>query len=400
MKNYGLQESIQEVSAYILGESKIPYIYYNESGDWEQYLPKFERQRTNRDEETTACTVFATLSQIETFHKFLYGDEPNYSERFTYNLIPITPGYGTDPQKTHECVRHKGLVDEQYLKMTNTAAEYADTSDITGSLLAKGLNWVQNNDYKHEWVWTSANNRPGNWKELLKDALKTSPVAVSVTAWREENGYYVSDAGGNNHYCLLYRIDDDGSMWVFDTYEQSKKRLHPDHNIRRAKRIWLNKRTRSAMKMHIRVLQNLIKLFSMEPSFLDICIRALGTDASPHDNAPDDFGCSETVTSLMKQKYPATPVMLGTWTLWTYLEDAKNGWSRVTDYLPGTIVLSPTGTGRGTGHVGVVMEDGTIASNNSFGIMRGKFTKNYTQGTWDARYVKKQSMPVYLYRHI
>ena len=72
---YGLQETLQEFTAYVLGDTQIPYIYYNETGNWEPHLPKFEKQRTDRDEETSACTVFASLSQIETFYNFLYGEE-------------------------------------------------------------------------------------------------------------------------------------------------------------------------------------------------------------------------------------------------------------------------------------------------------------------------------------
>lgn len=324
--------------------------------------------------------------------------EPNYSERFTYNLVPIHPSKGTDPQNTHETIRKHGLIEERLLPMTDDIDDYLDKTDITGSLLAKGQYWLSQYDYRHEWLWKSSNHRPANYKHILKDALHTCPIAVSVTAWREENGFYVSDNGGNNHYCLLYRIDDDGSMWVFDSYNHSRKRLHPDHNIRRAKRIWLQKKTRREMRGMIRLLQDVIKRLTMKPTLADVARKYLGTDASPQDNAPDDVGCSESVTTILKSVYPETPIILGTWSLWLYLRDPKNGWVEVTDPQPGTIILSPTGTGTGIGHVGICMENDLIASSNSFGVLKGKFTENYTQQSWNKKYTVGQKMKTFLYR--
>ncbi len=403
--NYGLLEIAEDIKDYILGASKvpfIPYIYYNESGDWGDALPKFEKQRTKDGSETSACTVFASINQIETFIKFVYGYEPNYSERFTYNLVPIEPSKGADPQRTHEAIRANGLIDEKDLPMTRTLADYLDTSDITGSLLAKGQNWLLKHDYKHEWVWESG-ERPENYIEVLRDALKTSPIAVSVSAWNEVNGVYVSNQGSvNNHYCLLYKIDDEGYPWVFDTYDYSKKKLAKDHNIRRAKRIWVNELRSKSMKKHISLLKLILNKLMQKETLLDVCEKYLGKDASPKNQAKSELACAETVSFLLRQVYPEVPEILGTWVLYDYLKKSTNNFIQLKGPEAGCVAVAPTGTGKkGTiGHTWIVFEDGTWGSNNSFGIYKGLFTKNYTYETAKKRYVDTQGMEIFFFKHI
>lgn len=391
MKNYGLLETLREVGEYIAGASTVPWVPFNESGDWEEYLPKYENQTTKLGHETSGCTVHGSQNQAETMLRFLYGGQPNFSERYTYNLVPINPDKGANPHVTHETIRKHGLIDERYLPMTDSIDEYLDRTAITKSLLAKGQYWLSLHDYKHEWLWEK---RPENWKELLKEALTTSPIAVSVTAWREVDGYYVSDNGGNNHYCLLYKIDDDGAMWVFDSYDHSKKRLHPDHNIRRAKRIFINRRTRVGSQSMIRILKDVIERLTMKPTLLSIAQEHLGKEVTPKDEVPDEVACASVVTTLMKKYNPNVPHITGTWSLMVYLNDHAK---RVEQPVPGCIVISPTGTGTGIGHVGIMTDDNKIASNNSFGIYKGLFTENFTLSTWFARYGTKQKMKVLFY---
>ena len=140
-------------------------------------------------------------------------------------------------------------------------------------------------------------------------------------------------------------------------------------------------------------------------TFLQVCKEHLGTDASPADNAPDELGCAETVTVLLKKVYPDVPVITGTYTLWEYLKDTRNGFKPVLDAAPETIIISPTGTGKAgsIGHVGIFDERGLIMSNNSFNAgthKKGTFTANYTMDTWRRKYENTQGMPVLLYRRV
>lgn len=140
-------------------------------------------------------------------------------------------------------------------------------------------------------------------------------------------------------------------------------------------------------------------MLTAKRTILSVCEAHIGTDASPRDNADDSVACVETVTTLLKQVYPSVPIMLGTYTFFEWLSDPKNGFVRVNEAIPECIVLSPTGTGnKGTvGHVGIVMSDLTIASNDS---RTGKFLKNYDLPSWKRRYQEKQGMPVYIFKRL
>lgn len=123
--------------------------------------------------------------------------------------------------------------------------------------------------------------------------------------------------------------------------------------------------------------------------------RAIGFDASPNDLAPDEFGCAETVSMLIKQVVDF-PVITGTWTLWDKLR-TDTRFELVGIPEAGDIVISPTGTGNGsvTGHTGICGFDGVIMSNDS---RKGTFEQNYTEESWKERYMGKGGFPVYYYR--
>lgn len=392
---YGLLEQFYELGAYFLSDAKVPYIPFNESGDWEEWLPKYENQTTKLGEETSGCTVHGSQNQIETLHKFLYKEEPNYSERYTYNLVPVTPLKGTDPQNTHECIRKHGLIDERYLPMTDSLIDYTDKTAITGSLLARGQYWLSRYDYKHEWLW-SQNNRPANYIDILKDALTTCPLAVSVSAWNLVGDEYVSYGDVNNHYCLLYKIDNEGHPWVFDTYDHSRKKLSKDHNIRRAKRIWLQKKTKREMGIMVKLLQNIVKSF-MKPTLADVVEKHLGEDVTPRDTTPDSVACVDVGTTIIRELYPEVPYMVSTVVADKWFSNPANGWKKVVEPEKDCIVISPT-QGERIGHFAFILSDGLIASNNSFGAYAGKITKNYTWESWNKRFKTKLGLQVNLYK--
>jgi hypothetical protein len=394
MKDFGLVEELRSITDYVFGQYQMPIIPYVEDGNWEKWLPQYENQTTKVGDETSGCTVWGTLNAVETFMKRVYGHEPNYSERFTYLNVPIDPKRGADPHRTCETVRKFGVIDERDMPMTRTLQEYLSTADLTEKEYKKGTKWLENHDFKHEWLWSS---RPANYIEVLKESLKTSPIGVSVSAWNMVDGVFVSYGNVNNHWCMLYKIDDEGYPWVFDSYDHTKKKLSKDHNIRRAKRFWIHRKTYSAMRRHIGILEKIVKMLSQKKTLLDVCKANLGNDASPKDVADDEVACAETVTTLLRQVYPEVPIITGTWTLYEYLNNPKNGFKKVTEPKAETIIISPTGSGRGVGHTGIFDEQGLIMSNNSFGLLRGKFTQNYTLPLWQSRYGVAQGMPILMF---
>jgi hypothetical protein len=106
-------------------------------------------------------------------------------------------------------------------------------------------------------------------------------------------------------------------------------------------------------------VENKPKLYTIAKSFLG---KRLTLDKS----VPKDIGCAQAMSYILKEvgyKIPKGGIS-GTYTLYEWLN--KNFYK--TDKLePGCILISVTGTGNGKlrGHVGVVLDDGIIASNNS-----------------------------------
>lgn len=125
-------------------------------------------------------------------------------------------------------------------------------------------------------------------------------------------------------------------------------------------------------------------------------IKAIGMDASPEDLAPDELGCAETVSSIVRKVLPDFPVITGTWVLNDKLSKDER-FERVGEPEIGAIIMSPTGMGNGTfpGHTGICGDKNTIMSNVS---ATGKFDQNYTIESWKLRYMVKGQFPMIYYR--
>ena len=136
---------------------------------------------------------------------------------------------------------------------------------------------------------------------------------------------------------------------------------------------------------------------------------SIGTDASPSDLAPDELGCAETVNEIIKKAfgdYASKENRLSTYWLYKTLRESS-GFKEAFIPIPGLIVISPTGYGTRRnpdnsfaiphGHVGIVMLDGKIASNDS---RTGKLEENYTLDSWAERYVRRGGYFMKFYRPI
>lgn len=90
---------------------------------------------------------------------------------------------------------------------------------------------------------------------------------------------------------------------------------------------------------------------------------------------------------------------LGTSVLAEELAAGKGTLIDPANLAPGDIVISPTGSGKGTGHVGIVGagegEDRHIYSNSS---SAAEWRRNYTFGSWRRRFVEGKEMPMHFYR--
>ena|SRR3990167_5142177 len=105
--NRGLIEG-QRSTDFVAGA--LPYEIRNPLGDWMPYLPPGEFQR-NHVFDSLACVTFSALNSIETQHKFLTGQDRNFSDRFTAKMSGTT-NQGNYLFKVADSIRKDGLVDE------------------------------------------------------------------------------------------------------------------------------------------------------------------------------------------------------------------------------------------------------------------------------------------------
>lgn len=260
IKDYGFIPSVIEEDHYLAGA--LPKDILQSDGDWTPYLPTYECQAINF--ETSACAFFGTINSMETIEKKLKGGDPNHSERFPYNIAGAIPSSGNDPHTVAEIIRKNGMVDQSVLPMTKTIQEWMTPRPMTLELIDKGEEWLNQYDFKHEWIFTN-NPKKEDRVALLKEYLKYSPVAMSVTAWHRAGDEYVDHGQPNTHWVMCFKLEEvDGEYFpiIFDSYTQNGspiKRLHPDHHIEMAKRYTLGPSTHQATLNRFQIWINQIQ---------------------------------------------------------------------------------------------------------------------------------------------
>lgn len=236
--NYGFVKPVIESDHYILGAANsLPKIVLQADRKWKQFAPDYEPQAEKF--ETWGCTVWGTQNAEETLERRVFGNKPNYSERFQYNLCGINPP-GGDPHKVAESIRNQGMVDQELLPMTDSLEEFTKPRPVTDALLYIGQEWLNHKDFGHEWLFVGGTTDEVR-KIVIREALQYSPIGVSVTAWYKSEGVYVDLGQPNNHWCVLLEEADNGWL-IMDSYDQTFKVLSYSHKIEFAKRYSLKER--------------------------------------------------------------------------------------------------------------------------------------------------------------
>lgn len=130
-------------------------------------------------------------------------------------------------------------------------------------------------------------------------------------------------------------------------------------------------------------------------------IQYLGKDASPADEAPDELGCADSVSKILKNAFKGIiKGSVSTAELFNQLNTSPY-FQRVIAYKTGDIIISPTGKGKTgkipNGHVGIVSENDKVMSNSS---ATGTWEENYTVTSWVKKYREKGGYPIYFFRVI
>jgi len=417
--NRGFIPDVIEPDHWTLGGGQLSGEPLQKDGQWHAYLPQIEIQR-KYGVETSACVSFTLLNCIEILMARKYSVMPNFSERYTA-ILGNTTEYGAQPHVVAEGIRKNGVIAQGLLPFDETIARWEafhSPKPMTQKYLEIGAQWLDRFVFEHDWVAT----RGDVPRDTIRDALKYSPLLVSVDAWHEKDGLYVKDKGvRDNHATTLYGYED-GKYWlVFDSYDNTYKRLAWDFDFTYIKRCTVRRNEENEQQvsqiidMIIRLLQRLRSYRSLIGSTLagtrfhplPAWARRILTLYPKHKQlqfyarmvngvafwkkAPPELACAESVSTIWNILF-GYPVIIGTWTmLFEYLLESEN-WLEVALPINGCVVIAATGTGHaGTiGHVGIYDQE-KVWSNNS---ARGVWDDHFTIHSFIRRYRVNQGMRV------
>lgn len=206
-------EDYQFGSAVSLGsEMLVP------DGDWAPWLPIDEYQ--NLAMEPMACTSFGTFNCLEALVCFEYRITINYSDRFLAYTSGTTQ-YGNSPKTVIDTLRKKGSVTEDlwpYTPDINTWTKFYATPPQ--NLYTKAVALLAEFSIGYEFV--------SNTQAAMMEALKHSPLGVSVYAWDAPDNdgiYHRPQFAQSNHWTMCYGYVPNQYWKIFDSYDNSHKRL-------------------------------------------------------------------------------------------------------------------------------------------------------------------------------
>lgn len=232
--SYGFIPDVITPDQWTLGGGQFSGEPLQENGQWDDFLPTEEIQRLY-GVETSACVTFTFLNCIEILMAREFGVMPNYSERYTA-ILGNTTRSGAQPHVVAEAIRKQGIIAQGLLPFDTTIFRWEDfhsPKPMTKKYLEIGAQWTERFIFEHEWVATRGNVP----RDTIKEALKYSPLLVSVDAWHEKDGLYVKDKGApDNHATTLYGYEDGKYFKVFDSYDSTHKRLAWDFDFTYIKR--------------------------------------------------------------------------------------------------------------------------------------------------------------------
>lgn len=231
-------------TAFRFGSRQLKGIPLRENGDWRDYTPPAELQR-RRGVESSACYIEGSQHAIATIQEEQFGaPDNNYSARFNALLSGGTP-LGGDPLEGADSIRHDGLISEgtmPFEDIQNWDEYHSFKGADEGKCRAEGKKWLEGWEPGYDIVSTRRESVAVKYAKL-KEALKYSPIPMSVCAWYLKDGIYVKPEGeSDNHLVECVYVDKENHPYVWDTYEPFLKKLDANYNFDFAMRWTLTKK--------------------------------------------------------------------------------------------------------------------------------------------------------------
>lgn len=235
---------------YTFGSNKFIQPIVVSDGDWRPYLP-IEEEQNRRGVESSACFIEAQQHAIATLEERLFGElNNNYSARFNALRANGTEE-GGDPLEGAESIRKDGLINEDILPFNEDITSWNEYHSYKGQsealCISKGQEYLSKKTLNYDIVFERHESIETKYRKL-KEALKYSPIPLSVTAWyRNDNGEYFKPEGSyDNHFVLCVYLDENNCPYIWDTYSPFLKKLTPLYNSDFAMRVSISKKTGSS----------------------------------------------------------------------------------------------------------------------------------------------------------
>ena len=219
MRNFGLVSKKINPQEWVLGANSpiLPEIIC-EDGDWTKYIPVFEKQKYG-SLETMSCVTQSALNVLEILVKKIYNIDINFSDRGLAKMSNTNKS-GNSLQNVAETIRKMGVLLEEDWAFNNNDVLTWDNyyRNIPNELIDKAFGFNKKYNFSHDWIYGMD----------MREALKYSPLQVTVNAWYKKDGIYYNNVNYSNHAVVLVGYDGDCPL-IFDSYEPSIKKLKSDY---------------------------------------------------------------------------------------------------------------------------------------------------------------------------
>jgi len=236
MTRYGLILETPTRTDYVFGgKVRLAGEVLQPDGQWDAHVPESEVQNLNGI-EPYACVSFGTNNAIEVLEHRLFGHTNNYSDRFLATVSGTNWQKGNTPNFVINTLRKKGCPPESAWPFSESITTWdAFYAAIPQPVYSRAVELIAQYDIGHEWV-------SGDQQSMM-DALQFSPLGVSVFGWQADSeGYYVRPLGAaSNHWCICYGYERNRYWKIFDSYDNTHKKLRWDFGFEMVKRYTLHR---------------------------------------------------------------------------------------------------------------------------------------------------------------
>lgn len=223
-----------EKQHYRFGSNNFADVVLRPNGDWRDYPPEAEEQN-KWGVESSACYVYAPQHAVETIQEERFGlINEDYSARFNA-LKSNGTEYGGDPLAAGESMRNDGLIPEALMPFSEIIKSWNDYHSWKGTDQQKceevGKKFTEDWKLNYDIVFERDETVEVKYQKL-REALKRSPVPISVLAWYSDaQGIFTKPEGTqDNHLTLCVYVDEQNRPYFWDTYSPFLKIGEPFYN--------------------------------------------------------------------------------------------------------------------------------------------------------------------------